>query len=82
MKSYLIVGALLLVIIALLATNKKLVETVKNIFKIEELRKRLIYTCLLILVYRLGCYVVIPGIDPNLLGEGSALANQMDSNSL
>ena len=54
MKSYLIVGALLLVIIALLATNKKLVETVKNIFKIEELRKRLIYTCLLILVYRLG----------------------------
>ena len=82
MKSYLIVGALLLVIIALLATNKKLVETVKNIFKIEDLRKRLIYTCLLILVYRLGCYVVIPGIDPNLLGEGSALANQMDSNGL
>ena len=82
MKSYLIVGALLLVIIALLATNKKLVETVKNIFKIEELRKRLVYTCLLILVYRLGCYVVIPGIDPNLLGEGSALANQMSSNSL
>ena len=82
MKSYLIVGALLLVIIALLATNKKLVETVKNIFKIEDLRKRLIYTCLLILVYRLGCDVVIPGIDPNLLGEGSALANQMDSNGL
>ncbi len=82
MKSYLIVGALLLVIIALLATNKKLVETVKNIFKIEDLRKRLIYTCLLILVYRLGCYVVIPGIDPNLLGEGSALANQMNSNGL
>ena len=82
MKSYLIVGALLLIIVALLATNKKLVETVKNIFKIEDLRKRLIYTCLLILVYRLGCYVVIPGIDPNLLGEGSALANQMDSNSL
>ena len=82
MKSYLIVGALLLIIVALLATNKKLVETVKNIFKIEDLRKRLIYTCLLILVYRLGCYVVIPGIDPNLLGEGSALANQMDSNGL
>ncbi len=82
MKSYLIVGALLLIIIALLATNKKLVETVKNIFKIEDLRKRLIYTCLLILIYRLGCYVVIPGIDPNLLGEGSALANQMNSNGL
>lgn len=82
MKSYLYVGILVLVIIALLATNKKLVETLKNIFKIEDLRRRIGYTVLLILIYRLGCYVVIPGINPNLLGEGSALANQMDSNSL
>lgn len=82
MKSYLVVGILLVIIIALLATNKKLVETFKNIFKIEDLRRRLTYTCLLILVYRLGCYVVIPGINPNMLGEGSALASQMDSNSL
>ena len=82
MKSYLIVGVILLVIIALMATNKKLVETIKNIFKIEDLRKRIGFTVLLILIYRLGCYVVIPGINPNLLGEGSALANQMDSNSL
>lgn len=82
MKSYLYVGILVLVIIALLATNKKLVETLKNIFKIEDLRRRIGYTALLILIYRLGCYVVIPGINPNLLGEGSALANQMDSNSL
>ncbi|MBQ0080894.1 MAG: preprotein translocase subunit SecY [Alistipes sp.] len=82
MKSYLVVGILLVIIIALLATNKKLVETFKNIFKIEDLRRRLTYTCLLILIYRLGCYVVIPGINPNMLGEGSALANQMDSNSL
>ena len=78
MKSYLYVGILVLVIIALLATNKKLVETLKNIFKIEDLRRRIGYTALLILIYRLGCYVVIPGINPNLLGEGSALANQMD----
>ena len=82
MKSYLIVGILLLVIVALMFTNKKFLETIKNIFKIEELRKRLGYTALLILIYRLGCYVVIPGIDPNLLGEGSGLANQMDSNNL
>ena len=82
MKSYLYVGILVLVIIALLATNKKLVETLKNIFKIEDLRRRIGYTVPLILIYRLGCYVVIPGINPNLLGEGSALANQMDSNSL
>lgn len=82
MKSYLYVGILVLAVIALLATNKKLVETLKNIFKIEDLRRRIGYTALLILIYRLGCYVVIPGINPNLLGEGSALANQMDSNSL
>ena len=82
MKSYLIVGIILLVFVALMFTNKKFLETVKNIFKIEELRKRLGYTVLLVLIYRLGCYVVIPGIDPNLLGEGSELANQMDSNNL
>ena len=82
MKSYLIVGILLLAIVALMFTNKKFLETVKNIFKIEELRKRLGYTALLVLIYRLGCYVVIPGIDPNLLGEGSGLADQMDSNNL
>ncbi len=82
MKSYLLVGILIVVIVALLATNKKLVETLKNIYKIEDLRKRIGYTILLILIYRLGCFVVIPGINPNLLGEGSALANQMDSNSL
>ena len=45
----------------------KFVETIKNIFKIEELRKRLIYTFLLILVYRLGCFVVLPGIDASML---------------
>ena len=48
---------------------KKFIETIKNIFKIEELRKRIVYTCLLILVYRLGCFVVIPGIDATLLAN-------------
>jgi preprotein translocase subunit SecY len=45
----------------------KFIETIKNIFKIEELRKRIIYTLLLVLVYRFGCFVVLPGIDPNQL---------------
>lgn len=45
----------------------RLVDTIKNIWKIEDLRKRLVVTFLLILVYRVGCYVVIPGIDPNQL---------------
>ena len=82
MSSYLIVGLVFLVIVAFLAANKKLRETLKNIYKIEELRKRVGYTLLLLLVYRLGCFVVIPGINPNLLGEGSALASQMNDNSL
>ena len=48
---------------------KKFIETIKNIFKIEELRTRLGYTFLLILVYRLGCFIVLPGIDAeNLAG--------------
>ena len=48
---------------------KKFIETIKNIFKIEELRKRIVYTCLLVLVYRLGCFVVLPGIDPSMLAR-------------
>ena len=46
---------------------KRLIETIKNIFKIEELRKRIVYSMLLLLVYRLGSYVVLPGIDPTQL---------------
>ena len=42
---------------------KRFFQTIANIFKIEDLRKRLIYTFLLIVVYRLGSYIVIPGID-------------------
>ena len=82
MNGYVIAGVLVAVVVLLLATNKKLVETLKNIYKIEELRKRVLYTIGLLLVYRLGCFVVIPGINPNMLGTDSALANQMDSNAL
>ena len=45
----------------------KFIQTIKNIFKIEELRKRLIYTFVLILIYRLGCVVVLPGINASML---------------
>ena len=48
---------------------KKFIQTIKNIFKIEELRKRLVYTFLLILVYRLGCFIVLPGIDATMLAK-------------
>ena len=46
---------------------KKFFETIQNIFKIEELRKRLVYTFVLILIYRFGCFVVLPGIDASML---------------
>ncbi|MFI3260025.1 MAG: preprotein translocase subunit SecY [Rikenellaceae bacterium] len=82
MNTYIIVGILFLVVALILGTNKKVVETIKNMYKIEELRKRIIYTLGLLLVYRLGSFVVIPGIDPNSLGEGSALASQVDGNGL
>ncbi|MDR2362295.1 MAG: preprotein translocase subunit SecY [Prevotellaceae bacterium] len=46
---------------------KKFISTIQNIFKIEDLRRRIVYTILLILVYRLGSFIVLPGIDANLL---------------
>ncbi len=46
----------------------RLIQTIKNIFKIEDLRSRLIYTFSIILLYRLGKYVSLPGIDPAFLG--------------
>ncbi|GHU99432.1 protein translocase subunit SecY [Bacteroidia bacterium] len=58
---------------------KKLIETIKNIFKIEELRKRVLYTLGLLLVFRFGTFVVLPGINP--LGL-DALAKQVEGNGL
>ena len=53
----------------------KLIQTIKNIFKIEELRKRIVYTLLLLIIYRLGSFVVLPGINAELLAKGSELAS-------
>ena len=46
---------------------RKLVETIRNIWKIEDLKARILTTLGLLLVYRLGSFVVLPGIDPNQL---------------
>ena len=54
----------------------RLIETIRNIFKIEELRKRILFTVLIILVYRFGAFVVIPGIDPNQLSVLQNSSNQ------
>ena len=50
----------------------RFVDTIKNIWKIEDLRKRITITIALVLVYRFGCYVVLPGISP---AELDALRN-------
>jgi preprotein translocase subunit SecY len=50
---------------------KKLIETFQNILRIEELRYKLVLTFWLLLAYRLGTYVTLPGVDPNML-QGSA----------
>lgn len=45
----------------------KFIETLKNIWKIEDLRSRLLTTILFVLIYRFGSFVVLPGIDPTAL---------------
>jgi preprotein translocase subunit SecY len=46
---------------------KRFIETLKNIWRIEDLRARILTTLGLVLVYRLGSFVVLPGIDPTQL---------------
>lgn len=53
---------------------KKLITTLTNIWKIEDLRNRILNTLLFLLIYRLGCYVVLPGVSPELQNQ---LANSI-----
>ena len=48
---------------------KKLIETLKNIWKIEDLRMRLLITLLFVAIYRFGSFVVLPGINPAKLDK-------------
>ena len=48
---------------------KKLVEYLKNCWRIEDLRQRILITLLFIAVYRFGSFVVLPGINPGALGQ-------------
>ena len=48
---------------------KKFIQTLKNIWAIEELRRKIIITLGFVLVYRIGAQVVLPGINPNLLDQ-------------
>ncbi len=57
----------------------RFIETLKNIWTIQELRQRLLITFLLVFIYRLGCYVVLPGISP---ADIDALANFTNKSGL
>ena len=46
---------------------KKFIETLKNCWRIEDLRQRLLITLLFTAIYRFGSFVVLPGIDPGML---------------
>lgn len=52
---------------------KNLITTIRNIFKIEDLRIRILNTLFFLLIYRLGTHIVLPGVDPQQL---AALQNQ------
>ena len=48
---------------------KKFITTIRNIFSIEELRTRILNTIGFLIIFRLGSFVVLPGVDPSLLAE-------------
>jgi preprotein translocase subunit SecY len=51
---------------------KNLIDTVKNIWRIEELRKRILLTLGLLLVYRIGSFIVLPGVDSAALANATS----------
>jgi len=55
---------------------KSFIQTLKNIYKIEELRTRIFFTLFIILIYRLGSKVVLPGVDPEMLEAFAARTQQ------
>ncbi|MEX1191985.1 MAG: preprotein translocase subunit SecY [Brumimicrobium sp.] len=57
---------------------KKLIDNLKNIWKVEELRKRLFVTFSLILVFRIGSFIVLPGVDSSKLGTEAADAGSIE----
>ncbi|CAN5570203.1 preprotein translocase subunit SecY [soil metagenome] len=55
---------------------KNFINTLKNIWKIEELRGRILATLGFILIYRLGSYVVLPGVNSDVLADASKSSNE------
>ena len=50
---------------------RKLIQTIKNIWKIEDLKTRILITLAFIAIYRFGSFVVLPGIDATVLSQAN-----------
>lgn len=59
---------------------KKFIDTIRNIFSIEELRTRILNTIGFLVIFRIGSFVVLPGIDPSQLsGSASGIFGLLDT---
>ena len=58
---------------------KKFFTTIKNIFSIEDLRIRILNTLGFLVIFRLGSFVVLPGIDPSKLNEAQGIFGLLDT---
>lgn len=61
---------------------KKFITTIKNIWSIEELRERILTTIYLIIIFRLGSFITIPGVDPDKIADltgGNGLLGLLDT---
>lgn len=58
---------------------KKFFTTIRNIFSIEDLRIRILNTLGFLVIFRLGSFVVLPGIDPSKLGEAEGIFGLLDT---
>src|SRR5690606_11114156 len=56
---------------------QKLITSFTNIWKIEDLRNRIITTLLLLLIYRIGCHLVLAGVNPDALVARSSEGNSI-----
>lgn len=54
-------------------------KTIRNALKTPEVRKKLLYTLLLIVIFRLGCYITVPGVDTFALSDAFGSTNGMAS---
>ncbi|MEQ6167592.1 MULTISPECIES: preprotein translocase subunit SecY [unclassified Ekhidna] len=59
---------------------KKFIDTIRNIFSIEELRTRILNTIGFLVIFRIGSFVVLPGVDPSkLTGQASGIFGLLDT---